>query len=90
MLFLQFIVLPHNYLLRNCYLQHKTPYILAHTYIEDHSLAHQKWYEPVRSPWDSVPDNTVFVLIGSWPYASKLMPSGLTKMCAKIIVPVLG
>ena len=39
--------------------QHYTPYILAHAYVEDHSLAHQKWYEPVRSPWDSVPDNTV-------------------------------
>jgi hypothetical protein len=25
MLFLQFIVLPHNYLLRNCYLQHSSP-----------------------------------------------------------------
>jgi hypothetical protein len=37
----------------------KTPYILAHAYVEDHSLAYQKWYEPVRSPWDSVPDNTV-------------------------------
>jgi hypothetical protein len=37
----------------------KTPCILAHAYVEDHSLAHQKWYEPVRSPWDSVPDNTV-------------------------------
>jgi hypothetical protein len=40
-------------------LEAKTPYILAHAYVEDHSLAHQKWYEPVRSPWDSVPDNTV-------------------------------
>jgi len=43
--------------------QHHTSYILAHTLVQDHFLAYQKWKERVRSPWDSATDNTVCAIV---------------------------